>query len=131
MKYYIAYRFTGEDPKELEKILGDICSSLNKIGHTNYCSFFDPSMGNIGNKNVIIKAFRELDKSDALFVFIKSEEKSEGMLIEIGYALSKKKKIILLIKKGVKTTFVREIADRVIEFNDFDDLRNKLGELEI
>ena len=118
MKYYLAYRFTGEDLEELKKTLTHVCDLLSKHGHHNYCSFFDPSMVNIGNKKVLEKAFKEIDNSDVLIVFIKSEEKSEGMLIEIGYALSKKKKIFLLIKKGIKTTYVREIADEIIEFDD-------------
>jgi nucleoside 2-deoxyribosyltransferase len=123
MRYYVAYRFTGEDPAELRETMSHICKLLEEKGHNNYCSFFDPSMVNIGNKNVIKKAFNEIDKSDALLVFIKSEEKSEGMLMEIGYALSKKKKIVLLIKKGIRTTFVREIADVVIEFENFKQLK--------
>ncbi len=128
MRYYVAYRFTGEDPKELERTMSHICNLLKEKGHDNYCSFFDPSMVNIGNKNVIKKAFDEIDKSDALFVFIKSQEKSEGMLMEIGYALSKKKKIILIIKRGVKTTFVEEIADKIFEFDNLEEL-NEMGDI--
>lgn len=123
MKYYIAYRFTGEDSTELKETLEHICNLLSQQNHNNYCSFFDPEMANIGNKKVLERGLKELDKSDILLVFIKSEQKSEGMLIEIGYALSKKKKIVLLIKKGVGTTFVREIADKVIEFNNLKELR--------
>lgn len=127
MKLYVAYRFTGEDPKELDETLKHICNLLTKAGHNNYCSFFDPDMLNLGNKNVMTKALKEIDKSDCLVVFIKSEDKSEGMLMEIGYALAKKKKIFLLIKQGVKTTFVREIADKIVEFKNLKEL----GELEV
>ena len=123
MKCFISYRFTGEDPKELEETLKHICNLLAGCGHNSYCSFFDPGMMNIGNKNVVLKAFKEIDSSDALLVFIKSNEKSEGMLMEVGYALAKKKKIFLLIKKGVKTTYVEEIADKVIEFDNLKELK--------
>lgn len=51
------------------------------------------------------------------------------MLLEIGYALAKKKKIILAIKKDIETTFIRAMADEVIEFEDVKDLSRKLGEL--
>ncbi|MDO8528289.1 MAG: nucleoside 2-deoxyribosyltransferase [Nanoarchaeota archaeon] len=123
MRYYIAYRFTDEDPKELKENLEWICNILAQQGHDNYCSFFDAGMVDIGNKNVLERGFKEIDKSDSLLVIIKSEHKSEGMLIEIGYALSMKKKIILLIKKGVATTFVREIADKVIEFDNLKEIK--------
>jgi nucleoside 2-deoxyribosyltransferase len=125
MRYYIAYKFTGEDPRELKGTLEHICNLLSEQGHSHYCSFFDPRMINIGNKRVIERAFNEIDNSNGLLVFIKSKDRSEGMLIEIGYALSKKKKINLLIKKGIETTFVREIADKIIEFNDIKEL-NKI-----
>ena len=123
MKLYLAYRFTGEDRKELETTLKHLCNLLVKEKHNIYCSFFDPDMINIGNKNVLERALKEIDKSDCLVVLIKSDDKSEGMLIEIGYAVAKKKKIFLLIKKGVRTTFVREIADKVIEFENLKELK--------
>ncbi len=127
MKFYVAYRFTGEEHKELEKTLRHICNLISKKEHHNYCSFFDPSMVNIGNRNVMLNAFKKIDESDALLVFIKSKEKSEGMFLEVGYALSKNKKVILLVKKGVETTYVNELADKVIEFENL----NELNEIDI
>lgn len=123
MKYYIAYRFTGEDSKELNTTLKYICNLLANQGHNYYCSFFDPGMVNIRNKNILAKAFNEIDNADNLLVFIKSEHKSEGMLMEIGYALANNKKITLLIKKDVSTAFIREIADKIIEFEELNNLK--------
>jgi len=48
---------------------------------------------------VIKQAFIEIEKSDAIIALGESEEKSEGMLLEIGYAKAKNKKLILAIKK--------------------------------
>ena len=53
------------------------------------------------------------------------------MLIEIGYALAKKKKIILAMKEGVNFYFTEDIADKVIEFSDIKDLLIKLEILKI
>lgn len=124
MKFYVAYRFTGEDPEVLKETLTHICSLLTMNGHKNYCSFFDPKMVNIGNRNVLERAFKEIDDSDSLLVFIKSEDMSEGMFIEVGYALSKKKKIILLIKEGLKTNYLNEFADKIIKFNNLEELNS-------
>ena len=74
-------------------------------------------------------ALNELDRADCILAFIKSEEKSEGMLIEIGYALAKKKKLILAIKKDVRATFVREMTNEIIEFQNLDELCEKLANL--
>ena len=87
MKCFVSYRFTGEDTKELEVALGKICSSLEQAKHSYYCSFWDEDLFNkesYTNKQILVHALKELDKSDCIFVFIKSAEKSEGMLIETG-----------------------------------------------
>ena len=51
------------------------------------------------------------------------------MLIEAGYALANGKKCYLAIKKGIHTTFMKEIADMVIEFENLEDLYDKLSKL--
>lgn len=76
-------------------------------------------------------AFKEIENSDALLIIIRNENKSEGMLMEVGYALSKKKRILLLIEENVKDTYLRELADDVVEFNDVDGLCDKLKKLKI
>lgn len=134
MKVFISYRFTGEDPNELKEILQKVCSSLARAGHNHFCSFWKGdffSKNKFTNKQILKHALAELEKSDIYLAFIKSEEKSEGILIEAGYALAKGKKFILAIKKGIKTTFMREIADKVIEFENLEDLYDKLNKLKI
>ena len=76
-------------------------------------------------------AFKSIDKCDAYLAIIKNENKSEGLLIEIGYCLANKKKIILLINKSVKNTYLRNIANKVIEFNDRNDMISKLKALKL
>ena len=128
MRCFISYRFTGEDPKELESTLKHLCNLLAEGGHKHYCSFWDAELfikNKFSYKQILEHAFEEIDKADCVVVFIKSEEKSEGMLLEVGYAFAKKKKIILVIKRGVRTTFVKDIADTVIEFDNLNEL-NKL-----
>ena len=134
MKIFVSYKFTGEDREELKEIIGNICSSLEKAKHPSFCSFWKGDFFNenkFSHRQILEYALNELDKSDAILALVKSEEKSEGMLIEIGYALAKNKKFILAIKKGLKTTFIREMADEVIEFDDINDLTNKLSKIKI
>jgi nucleoside 2-deoxyribosyltransferase len=51
------------------------------------------------------------------------------MLIEVGYALASQKRIILAIKNDVKTTFLHQIANEVIEFENLEDLYKKIMEV--
>ena len=126
MKIALSYKFTGEDYSELKKFLDNVCSSLKAAGHEPWGAYtkkeeFDKNKTSL--KEIMLTALGFIDKSDCHLVIINSQEKSEGMLIEIGYALAKKKKIFLLIKRGVKTTFVREIADKILEFDNLKELK--------
>jgi nucleoside 2-deoxyribosyltransferase len=132
MKIFLSYRFTGEDPEVLREIIQNICNSLEKAGHSYYCSFWKGDFFNenrFTHKQILEHALKELQKSDVYLAFIKSEDKSEGMLIEAGYALAKKKKFYLAIKKGVYTVFLKEIADKLIEFESLNELYKKLSKL--
>ena len=125
MKFFISYRFTGEDPAKLKPILESIQETLKAGGHKNYCSFDWQShfeKNDFSNAQILRHSLKELDGADVVLAFVNSPEMSEGMFLEIGYALAKKKKIYLLIREGVKTAFVGEIADKVMEFKEVDEI---------
>lgn len=132
MKIFLSYRFTGEDAEVLKKILKKIGESLKKAGHEHFCSFWESEFfekNNFSNEQIMNYALRELDDSDACLAFIKSNDKSEGMLLEAGYALAKGKRFYLAIKKGVSVTFMKELAGKVIEFETLEELYEKLSRL--
>jgi nucleoside 2-deoxyribosyltransferase len=134
MKIFLSYRFTGEKIEELKEVIGKICSGIGQSGHNHYCSFNSEDFyksNKFTNKQILEHALNELEVSDCILAFVKSEEKAEGMLLEIGYAKAKNKKFILAIKKGIKTTFLREIAEKIIEFKDIDDLTKQLEKLKV
>lgn len=130
MKYFIAHKVSGEDHIQLEKEIKIICSAIKKSGHQYYCSFLDDKMRSNKNKNNLLEnAFNKIDEADGIMLIVKSEDKSEGMLIELGYALAKGKKVILLIHNNVKKTYLREISDSVVEFSNINELSKKLEQL--
>lgn len=129
MKIFLSYRFTGEDPNELKVTLGAITGALREGGHTVYCSFEDEAWfreKKHTNKEIMEHAFQKLDGAEMILAFVKSDEKSEGMLLEIGYMVGKGKSFALAIKNGVKTTSIKEMANPLIEFETIDDLCEKL-----
>lgn len=134
MKIFISYRYTGEDLLVLEGILEKITTTFESKGISVFCSFRHNEFfqrENYSYKQKIDYALVELDESDYIFALIKSEEKSEGMLLELGYAYAKGKKIILAKKEGVFTTFVHELAMQTISFTHIEDLYQKLEKLEL
>ena len=129
MKIHIAYRFTGEDPKELDSMLTSIKEVLESAGHAARISFFHQNRYEIEKysvKQIMDDAFQEIDGADMLLAVVKSPEKSEGMLIEIGYARARNKRIVLALKEGLDSSSAIGVADDVLRFADLPDLYRKL-----
>jgi len=132
MEIFIAQRVSGEDMNKLKEESNKIIEILKQKGHDCYCTLNeDDSFQEITKKEMMAHAFEKINNSDALLVIMRNENKSEGMLMEVGYVLAKKKNIILLIKSDVKNTYLRDIADKIIEFEDVGDLYDKLKEIEL
>ena len=133
MRYFIVHRVSGENEGELRKTMQHVADSLKEAGHTYYCTFLDrkENPGKFDKMNqgaLLVHSYKKLDSCDALIVVLYREEKSEGLLMEIGYSFAKKKRIVLAIDKKIKNTYLREVADEVIEFNNFEELNNTLRE---
>lgn len=132
MKLFLSYRYTGQSSEILQEIIPELCSKLSSFGYTLFCSLDHNQVfvsQNFNYKQILQYCLEELDKSEGVVVFINSAEKSEGMLLEVGYAIAKKKKIILLIQKDIKTLFLREIADHVFEFSDVKNVCDEIKNL--
>jgi len=129
MKYYIAYKFSGENKEKLKEILSEVSSIIESHNNETFISYRD--IGNWGkvsmsSKEIITKALTELRNADCLLCLVFSSEKSEGMLLEAGHAKALGKKIIVAKQKDARIIFLKDIADDLIEFDNFKDLKGKL-----
>lgn len=130
IRIFLAYKFTGEKFEELNVVIRRLCSALEGAGHQVFCSFWKEDFyksRSFKPKQIFKHALNELEKSDCIIAFVNSGDKSEGTLLEIGYSLANKRRFILAIRKGVKTSFLRDIADDVIEFENTDELVGKFA----
>ena len=129
MRYYIAYKFLNTDKEMLKKNLG-IISDMIEIEDNTTCIFYRDIQNRwaiqMSIDEVIKQAFVEVKKSDAILAFIESEEKSEWMLLEIGYAKALGKKLLLVIKRWIHLRFINALADEIIEFESMEDLESKI-----
>lgn len=129
MKTFVAFRFTGEDPKVLEPLLTAVRDSLTNKGVEVYCTFFDEAEfqdKSLTARQIMDHAFAIIDNTDFLFVVQTSESKSEGMLMEVGYCLAKHIPIAVANKKGITGTYVPQMADLLIEWESTEDLATKI-----
>ena len=66
--------------------------------------------------------FEEIDKSD--FVILEMSEKGVGLGIEAGYAVGRKKPLIVLIKQGLElSNTMQGIADVVIPYSQPEEIK--------
>lgn len=127
MKIFIGQAVTGEDKEILKKDCSKIQAVLSEKGYNSYCTVHPKeNLHEKTHKEIMQHAFDEIDDSDIFLAIIRSEKRSEGLLMEMGYVLSKNKDLIVAIKEGVVNTYVPNLANKVIKFKDIDDLCNKL-----
>ncbi len=130
MKIFIGQRVTGENQDYLKNESLKLVEVLKSHGHKPYCTFLeDNGFEYKSNKEKMNIAFKKIKDSDLFLAIVRNENKSEGLLMEIGYSIANKKIIYLAISKDVKNTYLREIAKKVIEYNNFEDLLNQIKEI--
>lgn len=125
MRIFISYRHTGETNESLQGLLQPIIAALRDIGHDPICTFFDEHnrLGNDGSPRAMMQqAFGLIDDCQALFVVQHSEQKSEGMLIEVGYCIAKSIPIVVASNHTVKNTYLPSMATASISYRNIDEL---------
>ena len=130
MKFFISYRYTGEDLSELNDYMRRLHDILEGRGNEVYSTLFDEELPK-ETKKLFNHSYKKLENSDVILVLLKSNDKSEGMLMEIGYAVAKGKKVILAIDKNVENTYLGDLLDNVIEYDGMEDLFEKLAEVDL
>lgn len=125
MKVFITASFQGQkNKKEIE----ELCSLVATAGFEDFCFIRD-----IENYQKVFKDSRllmrrvkeEIAKCDALL--FDATKKSSGRAIEAGMAFQAKKRIIVILKKGVKVKdSVLGIADEIIIYQEKENLQRKL-----
>lgn len=112
MKIFISFRFTGEPFDELLEFFRPVWTELEQRGYTVACSLRKEAFYKehaFSTKQMLEDAFQELESSDILVAVVRSLEKSEGMLMEVGYAHALHKPIVACVYEGV-STFVQDVA---------------------
>ncbi len=132
-KVFISFRFSGEDTEFLKITIPKLHEALQECGHEHYSTFFDAEemeRDRWTGREIMDKAMQEIDTSDVILFFVQSPALSQGMLIELGYAIAKKKKMILVIKDIIKTSIFRRHVHQIIEYDRLEELKDKLKELD-
>ncbi|MFQ5531843.1 MAG: hypothetical protein ACE5ES_04470, partial [Candidatus Nanoarchaeia archaeon] len=89
MKIFMGQKVTGEDIDRLKEENNTIVEELKKLGHEPYCTFLEAEFEKNADGNKLNHAFDVICNCDTFLAIVRNDGKSEGLLIEIGYALAK------------------------------------------
>lgn len=129
MKYFIAYKHSGVDPSYLKQLLTPVRDAFTSQGHEVYCTFFeDDSFRSQGMSaaDIMYHAFTKIEEQGNLFVVLDSTERSEGMLMEIGYCLAKNLPVIVAIREGVNNSYLPSMIKQSFTYANTEDLAQKI-----
>lgn len=132
MKYFISYRHNGAESTRLKLLQQAIRDAFTETQHTFYSTYvhkqyFDSNR--LSYTDILLHALHEINGYDRLLVILDSDEKSEGMLIEVGYCLAKSIPIIVVKNRRVKSHQFPAIADQVVQYDGLTDLRKNIHSL--
>lgn len=85
----------------------------------------------MGPREIMTHALKIIDDCDFLFVLLTGPEKSEGMLMEVGYCLAKGIPVLVAVKEGVEGTYLPKMTDHVIVWADQSDLAHQIATLDL
>lgn len=132
LRAFVAYRHTGEDPAELQPLLEAVCAALAEKDVQASCNFFSEERfqsESLGPRAIMEHAFAQLDGHNILFAVLTSSNKSEGMLMEVGYCWGRSKIVIVAAKAGVTGTYLPNMADYAFVWQDVEDLRRQIANI--
>lgn len=124
MKIFVSFRYTGETYESLVEFFRPVCDELERAGHEVFCSLWreeEYKQKHFSPKDILSDAFSEMDNCDLLLAVVRTNDRSEGMLMEVGYVLAKRKPIYGVVHSDV-VTYISEVADKTIRFSNNEEL---------
>ena len=124
-KVFVAYKQTGEDPEQLRVLLTAVVEAWKSRGFDVHCTLFDQERfkaEGMTAKMIMAQAISTINRCEFLFVVQTSNEKSEGMLMEVGYCFGTHMPIIVGTKLGVENTYVPQLAFSTFDWANVEDL---------
>ena len=130
-KVFCSYAYTGEDQALVRERMFGIKKVLDRLSIQSYCDLFDIATESFTEPQQFIRsALDELAKSDVLLVINTSERRSEGMLIEVGAAITRGLPIIYAQhESSINKTYLPSLANETFVWREEEQLLESIGEL--
>jgi hypothetical protein len=122
---FLSYRFTGEKPKTLKYLLGNIKTSLEKAKHTVSCSFHWEQFfrdKDMSDAEIYAYCLERQEQSEIFMPFLKSNNESYGMKIESDKAIELGQRYVTLNKVGVHQPQFYKPDNKIITYQTYPEL---------
>lgn len=124
MKVFCSYSYTGENEAIVAARMKRVVDALIAQNVGAYCIEFDiNAKGFTEPHQYVNRALEQMKQCDVVYVVMTSERRSEGMLMEIGAALVRKKPIIIALhESAIGKTYVPEFTKTIKTWKTDDEL---------
>ena len=124
MKIFVSYQQTWVSYKDLTEKLWKIRSIIWWLQHDNFIYFLDVNFKNQSAGEIILKAKQEIESSDLVLAFVDYNQRSEGMMLELGVAYWWNKKILFIMNNNFKENYFLSywITENSLFFDDFSEI---------
>ena len=129
MKFFISYRFTGLSLEYLFNLIDPVYKLFENGGNDVFCNLYKDKYyidNSYGTKDIMQDCFSELKTSDVMVCLVDTNEVSCGMLLEVGFALSNNKNIIICSRQGCEIDTLSKMANKNIIYKTYEELKEKL-----
>jgi len=127
-RWFIAQAVTGEDINLLKQETQMIYSAIKSRGDEPYSSILEKNVVK-NEKPKIIQALEHVKERDNILSIIRSNTKSIGLSIEVGYGKGIGKKIIVALKEGIENNYVPPLANNLIVYKNIEELCEEIKKI--
>ncbi|MBN1896285.1 MAG: hypothetical protein JW789_00975 [Candidatus Aenigmarchaeota archaeon] len=132
-KIFLSFRYTGESHEEMSEVIGNAAESLRYAGHDVFSSLEHEDYfirSGFDRQRVMDYCLENMRGRDTFLPIVRSGKKSIGMNDESDEALKMGMSYITAIKSGIWMPRFVENAGSVIEYDEYDELYDRLRRLE-
>jgi nucleoside 2-deoxyribosyltransferase len=134
VKVYLAYQFTDEDKDGVVSRLGRVRDALMNQRIGVKCPYFDvpaEQRARFSHKQMMMAGFGMMKNCDVVLALQTSGRRSEGMLMEVGYAWGRGIPVIVATHASVGPTNLPPMGQAQIAWEDDSELVQALQNSEV
>lgn len=127
MRIFISYGYTGYTLEVLNNTVGKLIQFFRSLGYEVFCNLENDNKyieEKWTIKRIMSECFEELKKCDYHVIFASPTANylGEGLLIEVGYAISLNLPTLLLLPENFRSVTTKAIVDNLIYYKDMEQL---------